>query len=317
MSTPTPPGWYPVPGTGQERWWDGTAWTDSHRQAGLVNDAVTQSWPAAPGPPPLAPPSQPPSQPPFHPPFQPPGPPPGRSGRGPLIAAVSAAVVLLAGAVGTVVWALQPADPKKASPAPTVTVDVSSPAPSDPPASPSPDVTETDDTGSDDTGSSPDPALQIADETHGWGVPLPDGWIAQAATDRAAVVEITGQYACEQSESLCLRGQFAITTDSVDAADARAAAEQAMTDFAAVAFGTLRSHQEESAGTLTVAGSEGWAIRWYLEPEQGAAGFAVVAAVPDPDGSGYVILRGGVDDDPKAPDPAVLDDIIQGITSTG
>ncbi|GLW73007.1 membrane protein [Kitasatospora phosalacinea] len=306
MSNPTPPGWYPVPGTGQERWWDGTAWTDSHRQAGLVNDAVTQTWQVAPGPPPPAPPS-----------FGPPGPPPGRPGRGPLIAVVSVVVVLLAGAVGTVLWALQPDGPKKAGPAPTITVGVSTPAASRPPRSPSPtpDATETDDTSADDTRTSPAPALQLADKAHGWGVPLPDGWTAEPANERATVVEISGQYACEQSESLCLRGQFAIAADSVDAADAQAAAEQAMTDFAAAAFGTLRSHREESAGTLTVAGHEGWAIRWHVEPEQGAAGYAVVAAVPDPDGSGYVILRGGVDDDPKAPDPAVLDDIIQGITT--
>ncbi|MFF4338545.1 DUF2510 domain-containing protein [Kitasatospora sp. NPDC001540] len=305
MSTPTPPGWYPVPGTGQERWWDGTAWTDSHRQAGLVNDAVTQTWQVAPGPPP---------QPPLQPPFQP----PGRSGRGQLVAVVSVVVVLLAGAVGTVLWALKPDDPKKAGPAPGITVGVSTPAASRPPRSPSPSpaASETDDTSADDTRSSPAPALQLADKAHGWGVPLPDGWTAQPANERATVVEVSGQYACEQSESLCLRGQFAVAADSVDAADARAAAEQAMTDFAAAAFGTLRSHQEESAGTLTVAGHEGWAIRWHVEPEQGAAGFAVVAAVPDPDGSGYVVLRGGVDDDPKAPDPAVLDDIIQGITST-
>ncbi|GAA2107417.1 hypothetical protein GCM10009759_46500 [Kitasatospora saccharophila] len=307
MSTPTPPGWYPVPGTGQERWWDGTAWTDSHRQAGLVNDAVTQTWQVAPGPPP------PPTTLPFQPPFQP-GPPPGRSGRGPLIATVSVAVLLLAGVVGAVVWAVQPDDPKKAGPAPTITVGVSTPAASDPPRSPSP-TPDADDTSADDTDSSPAPALQLADKAHGWGVPLPDGWTAEPANERATVVEIFGQYACEQSESLCLRGQFAVVADSVDAADAQAAAERAMTDFAAVAFGTLRTHREESAGTLTVAGSEGWAIRWYVEPEQGAAGFAVVAAVPDPDGSGYVILRGGVDDDPKAPDPAVLDDIIQGITT--
>jgi len=26
-----PAGWYPDPGTGQPRWWDGTAWTERFR----------------------------------------------------------------------------------------------------------------------------------------------------------------------------------------------------------------------------------------------------------------------------------------------
>ncbi|MFF3070282.1 DUF2510 domain-containing protein [Kitasatospora sp. NPDC057936] len=57
MSNSTPPGWYPVPGAdgapGQERWWDGNAWTSEVRPlqggAAQVADAPTQGW-QPPGP---------------------------------------------------------------------------------------------------------------------------------------------------------------------------------------------------------------------------------------------------------------------------
>ncbi|RKE18743.1 DUF2510 domain-containing protein [Streptomyces sp. TLI_171] len=292
MSTPTPPGWYPVPGTGQERWWDGTGWTDSHRPAGRLNDAVTQSWDSSglqqPAPAP-APPKAP------------------GSGRGLVIGATAAVAVVVIGAVATAVWALQPSSGKKPDPVPTLTVGVSTPAPSPSRISPSPSRSPSPSKGD---------SVVLADKAHGWGVPMPDGWTAESATEKSSVIEIFGQYACSQSESLCVRGQFAVVNDPVDAADAQTAAEQEMAAFAPSIFGELKSHREEAAGTLTIAGSQGWAIRWYVEPKDGASGYVVVAAAPASDGSGYVILHGGVDDDPKAPDPSVLDDIVQGVTKS-
>ncbi|KDN86441.1 DUF2510 domain-containing protein [Kitasatospora cheerisanensis] len=291
MSNPTPPGWYPVPGTGQERWWDGSAWTDSHRPANRLNDAVTQSWSTGPATtaeswsagPSTAPPS----------------PPNGGGGRGLVLGATGAVVAVVIGAVAVAVWALQPEAAKKPDPSPSLTIATSSPGPSRS-SSPTPD-------------GSIDPSLTIADRTHGWGVPLPEGWTAEPATDQASVLEISGQYACSQSSSLCVRGQFAVAADPVDAPDARTAAEHEIAAYAPSVFGDLKDHDEQSSGTLDVAGASGWAIRWYVHPQaEGPAGYVVVAAVPA-SGGGYVILHGGVDDDPKAPQPAVLDRIMHGI----
>ncbi|WP_033258116.1 MULTISPECIES: hypothetical protein [Kitasatospora] len=231
-----------------------------------------------------------------------PPPPPRR--RGPPPAAAFA--VLLACAVGAGVWALGP--DRSNRPGPTLVVALSTPPAGSPPPHPAPDDTA-------GTGTAPAPAPTLADRTHGWGVPLPAGWTAEPATERAAVVEVAGRYACGQSAAPCPRGRFAIAADSVGAADAQRAAEREMAAFAPEVFGELRAHREESAGTLTVAGREGWAIRWYAEPWRGAAGHVVVAAVADPHGTGYVVLRGGVDDDPGAPAASVLDGIIRGITA--
>ncbi|MFJ4679499.1 hypothetical protein [Kitasatospora sp. NPDC088783] len=282
MSTPTPPGRHPVPGTGPERWWNGAAWTDPYRPAGLLNDAVTRSWEITPAHRPQ---------------------PPHRPRRAGPPAGGAVAAVLLAGVVAAGLWALRPGDPVRPALATTLTVAVSEP----PAPAPDPD--------SDDGTAGPGPAPGIADRAHGWRVPRPDGWTAEPATADATVLEVSGRYACDRSDgSPCLRGQFGIAVDSATAADARSAAEQEMAAFAPAAFGDLRSHREEPAGTLEIAGSPAWAIRWYVEPERGAAGYAVVAAVPDRDGPGYVILHGGVDDDPEAPDPSALDGILQGIT---
>ena len=30
VAPPSPPGWYPEPGTGATRWWDGARWTEYH-----------------------------------------------------------------------------------------------------------------------------------------------------------------------------------------------------------------------------------------------------------------------------------------------
>ncbi|MFJ6948619.1 DUF2510 domain-containing protein, partial [Streptomyces wuyuanensis] len=48
MSTTTPPGWYPDPGTPtHERWWDGRAWTGHTRPAGGPQAPATAPMPLA------------------------------------------------------------------------------------------------------------------------------------------------------------------------------------------------------------------------------------------------------------------------------
>ncbi|MEV4555846.1 DUF2510 domain-containing protein [Kitasatospora sp. NPDC049285] len=294
MSTPTPPGWYPVPGTGQERWWNGTAWTDDHRTAGQLNDAPTQGWDNS-G---LAAATRQPQ----------PGPYPtgksdgtGRRGNG-LVVGVSAAVgaVLLAAVVVAVV--LIRTDPPTPNPVPTLTATGNSPVTASPLASASPSRSAT----------NAAPALTVADAVHGWRVPLPDGWTAERPSDQASVIEIAGQYSCSQSTSLCVRGQFSVAVDTAQAADAESAAEAEIAAYAPEVFGPLTSHRELATGAVTVAGVRGHAIRWYVQPGQGASGYVLVVALPAQSG-GFVILHGGVDDDPKAPKPAELDRIVLGI----
>jgi len=297
VSNPTPPGWYPVPGTAQERWWDGTQWTADTRLAQQLAGAPTQAWSnaglGAPQPQQAGYPDQ---------------PKPRRSG---LVIGVSAAAIAVValGIGAAVLLAPEHDDP---TPGPTRTVALSGSPAASRSATPSPSPSR--------SGTSPKPAPSgtaagtLTDVVHGWRIPMPSGWTRETPGSNITVVEIAGTYDCQMT-SPCVRGQFAIETGPVGAADAKAAAEAGMAAYAPRVFGELASHEELTPGATTVAGTRGWAVRWYVTPKQGAKGYVLVVAVPV-QGGRFALLHGGVDDDPQAPDPETLDEIVDGIRAT-
>ncbi|MFD9130109.1 DUF2510 domain-containing protein, partial [Kitasatospora sp. NPDC059571] len=326
MSTSTPPGWYPVTGpdgTAQERWWDGTAWTaDVRPAAGAagIADAPTQAWAGQAAAPPAAgygyPPQQAASG--YGYPQQAPGYPYPSASSGPknrngLIVGIAAGVLVLAGVIGAAVVLAG-----KENKGPTVS------AP--PAASASPSTGSGDGTG-DGTADSPSPAPSASDPgdgtaptgiagimpdvVHGWLVPRPGAWSPHTGSTSSTVYETTGPYDCGMS-SQCIRGQFSVETASVPGSDAATVARTAMAAYAPRIFGELDGHQELTSGPIRVAGATGYAVRWYVTPKEGAKGYILMVAVPDARGSGFVLLHGGVDDDPRAPRLTVVEQIVGG-----
>ncbi|GAA2226205.1 DUF2510 domain-containing protein [Kitasatospora cystarginea] len=153
-----------------------------------------------------------------------------------------------------------------------------------------------------------------SDPVHGWTLPLPAGWTPGRRGRDAAVQLFTAPYSCAAPAG-CVRGSFAIGTAPVTGPDAVAVARSAMADTAPVLFGELASHRQLPSGPVAVAGRRGFAERWHVVPKDGVQGYVLVVAVPA-HGGGFTVLTGSVDDDPLAPDPAVLDRIVQGIRAS-
>ncbi|MEV7023964.1 DUF2510 domain-containing protein [Kitasatospora sp. NPDC093558] len=364
MSNSTPPGWYPAPGPdgtpGQERWWDGNAWTAEVRPlqggAAQVADAPTQGWQPAQTPPAYgygAPQDPPPpgygypgGQAPgygypaqgygapeygqgyggqdygAYPGTQQPGygyPPPARSGGVKPAVVIGIAVALLT--VGAVIAGLAlsggspTADP---TPNPTVTVTKSeAPAPVPSPTytlptnGPTPTPTQ--------RAPKPAPVLKstVPDPQHAITVPLFDGWDDFPSVGAKTTLYLgSGRYTCPDGNNTCIRGQFAIQRDAIQGATAKAAAEAAMPAYAAEIFSGMTSHTDSGSGSVTVAGVLGYASRWHVRTSDGTQGYVLLAALPAK-GGGFVVLEGGVDDDPAAPDASVLDQILRGIKQDG
>ncbi|MFC8454435.1 DUF2510 domain-containing protein [Kitasatospora sp. NPDC057223] len=350
MSNSTPPGWYPAPGTGtggaaaQERWWDGSAWTSEVRPAAPVDappaaaqiaDAPTQAWQAAPPAPPAAPqpgygyppaPGQgyPPSGypgvqgPPGYPPAPgyPVGPQaPQRKSNAVVISVVAA--VLVAGGIAAGV-ALTSGDGPSPRPLPTIAVPTITMPTLDVPTVPSFDPSPT---ASPTRRSSPTPSPRVSppasvtgtvpDEQHGITVPVLSGWTQTTPGSTATVFLSSGSYTCPGGGT-CVRGQFAVKADSIQGASARAAAEAAMPLYAQAIFDGLTSHTDARSSTVVVAGVSGYAVRWHVRTKDGLSGYVLLAAVPAESG-GFVVFNGGVDEDPLAPGPAALEQILLGI----
>ena len=353
MSNSTPPGWYPAPGTGadgaaaQERWWDGSAWTSEVRPvapvdrppAAQIADAPTQAWQAAPPAPPAAPqpgygyPPQPQPAPGYGypasgypgvqgPPGYPPatgypmGPPaPRRKSNAVVIGVVVA--VLAAGGIAAGV-ALNSGDGPSPRPMPTLavpTITVPTLAvPTVPSFDPSP-------TTSPSRRPSPTPSPRasapaavtgtVPDAQHGITVPVLAGWTQTTPGSSATVFLSSGSYTCPGGGT-CVRGQFAVKADSVQGASARAAAEAAMPLYAQAIFDGLTSHTDARSSAVVVAGVSGYAVRWHVMTKDGLGGYVLLAAVPAESG-GFVVFNGGVDEDPLAPGPAALEQILLGV----
>ncbi|MGW1175219.1 DUF2510 domain-containing protein [Kitasatospora sp. NPDC002543] len=352
MSNSTPPGWYPVPGAdgtpGHERWWDGNAWSNEVRPlqggvAGGLADAPTQGWPPAdqrpghgypggpaapaygyPGqdahqpqaygyPPQDAYPHQgqaPAGYPPQGPGYGYPGPgylpPPGaaRSRTGPVIG-IGVAVLAAGGIVAGILLSGggdHRADP---TPDPTVTVTGSgSPSVSPGPFTPSP-------------APKPVPVLKstVPDAQHAITVPVFDGWEVSSNPPHSTVYLGTGRYTCPDNSS-CIRGQFSVEKDTVQGSTPKAAADARMPDYAGQIFSGVSSHTDAGSGYVSVAGVLGYATRWHIRTTDGTQGYVLLAALPAK-GGGYVVMEGGVDDSPAAPDFSVLDQILKGIKQDG
>ncbi|KOX27820.1 membrane protein [Streptomyces sp. NRRL F-4707] len=299
-----PPGWYRDPSAPhQERWWDGTAWTDHRRTPE----------PAGFGPAPV--------------PYPESGPGTGTGGRAKAVAVTTAAAVLVA-AIVTGVLVLGEDDEggtRTQTRTPPVTATAGDPAPvSDPPSSPSPSPTPTASEPSAD-----DPAV-VEDQLNGVTFPLPDGWVRPRYVAEDDVMMTTdGTYDCPADGSVCRHGLVISRTVTANAESSpKALARQDIEDAADDAydvdlvgnkpFGGIESHEEVAAGPVAVAGRAGYYVRWRVKTAEGPGGYVQSMVFPSTVGTeSPILVRYVFDAGEDGPPLAGMDAITKGIRPIG
>lgn len=313
MTTTTPPGWYPEPGhTGNgpamERWWDGSAWTEYTRTA------------------PVAPTAQPGVQPGVQPGYAypyPSGPSgdivasPGGGGRRPgtVAIAIMAALVLI-GAVVAGILVLGKGSSKKDDAKNTPSPAISAPHRKGGGGQPAPQPSG----GTQSPGSGGGKAVDGYD---GISLPVLDGWTGATGQNGIGANVTTGGYPCPGDPSQpCVRGGvFAepaaaakITATSPEAAAKADIAPNAADSYSTDIYGATTSHQQVASQAVTVAGQQGYMVRWRITTKSGTSGYVESLVFPSPSNSSKLVLvRFGFDIGGQAPGVDVMDRITQGI----
>ncbi|MFE1953041.1 DUF2510 domain-containing protein [Streptomyces sp. NPDC059524] len=337
MTSQTPAGWYPDPGQVQggprtERWWDGGRWTDQTRPATTAPPLPPQPAGQAPAQPaqpaylaqqPTAPGTLPAYG--HHPGYPGQLPPKPRSSARVVIAAV-VAVVVLAG-IGGGVYALTAGDDGSDSVAQSK-------------ESPEPEPPGTDGGGSGGGGGtspSPDDGQQsprapldkgfATDVANGVALPVLEGW---TGADGAGIAGVsTGPYPCpDDTSKKCVRGGASTSSAKdlkLDAKTAEAAAKEdilknAQASYGGKTYGGLLNHDELLSEKVTVAGQQGYRVRWNVDTKSSLDAWVESVAFPSPyDPKKLVVVRIGVDipktakEKAEGPDDTAIDKIAKGI----
>ncbi|MFJ3526773.1 DUF2510 domain-containing protein [Streptomyces sp. NPDC090132] len=296
MTQTSPPGWHPDPGyTGfgpiQERWWDGSQWTDHLRV------------------PPAA----------------------ARSRRIRIGAGITAGVVVLA-AIGGGVYLLTDDSGKKSENAATAPSSPPSHAPSRQPGAPGGSGGSAggggNSGGGNGGGGEQDPEQQLpqtedgyaTDLASGISIPVPDGWKGESGMGAGVT---TGSYACPGApKEKCVRGgvfsvpaeALKLSTKTAKATAEKDIAANAKESYGEKIYGGITSHQELKSEAVTVAGQQGYRVRWKVVTKNGDDGYVESLAFPAPRAKNMlIVVRSGFDINSKAPALSVLEDITKGI----
>ncbi|MDG9727273.1 DUF2510 domain-containing protein [Streptomyces sp. DH41] len=301
-----PPGWYRDPSAPhQERWWDGTTWTEYRRTPGATGYGAAQ--------PPLdqRPPRQPMSRQPR---------PDGGTGRGKAVALGTAAAVLVAAVVTGFLVLGEDDDGAFGAQAPSATGTATGPAPASTEPAPSPTPSEP---------SADDPAV-VEDPLNGITFPLPDGWVRPEHVAQNDVMMTTdGTYDCPADGSVCRHGLVISRTVTANAeSDPKALAQQDIEDAADDAydrdlignkpFGGIESHEEVASGPVAVAGRAGYYVRWRVTTAKGPGGYVQSLVFPSTVGTeSPIVVRYVFDAGADGPPLDVMDRITEGIRPVG
>ncbi|MGW1818530.1 DUF2510 domain-containing protein [Streptomyces sp. NPDC002125] len=290
----TPPGWHPDPGhsgigPAQERWWDGSHWTDQLR----ISPATV------------------------------------RRRRIRVGAGIAAGVVLLAAVGGGAYTLGASSDdhPGTSADAPSGRSGPSDGPRLPDGGNGGQDGDRNGGQDGGGQGQTPDQQLPQAEDGYatdaasGISIPVPDGWTGQSQPIGAGLT--TGEYACPGDESqTCVRGGvFSAPAQAleIEATTAKAAAEadiktNAEDSYGEKVYGGITSHEELKSEAVTVAGQKGYRVRWKVVTKNGDDGYVESLAFPSPRSKDMlVVIRSGFDVNDKAPKLSVLDDITKGI----
>ncbi|MGW1465891.1 DUF2510 domain-containing protein [Streptomyces sp. NPDC002308] len=159
------------------------------------------------------------------------------------------------------------------------------------------------------------------DIASGISLPVPDGWTGESGTVGANVT--TGEYACPGDASQqCVRGGvFSAPAAALKNTEktAEAAAKKDISANAEESYGTdiyegITSHQQLKSEAVTVAGQKGYLVRWKVVTKKGDDGYVESLAFPSPNSKDLmVVVRSGFDINAQAPKLSLLDTITKGI----
>ncbi|MCX4966124.1 DUF2510 domain-containing protein [Streptomyces sp. NBC_00654] len=284
----SPPGWHPDPGhsgigPAQERWWDGTRWTEHLR----VPPAAI------------------------------------RRRRTRVAVGATVGVVVLAAIGGGVFLLQEDGDnrPDTAATAPQPAPSGSPGRPGAPDGNGG-DGGGNGNGGQGPDGQIPPTEKGYAtDLASGISLPVPKGWTGRSGTVGAGLT--TGEYACPgNSGEKCVRGgvfSAPAVALKLDATTAEAAAKKdiavnAEESYGEKIYGGITSHEQLKSEPVTVAGQKGYAVRWKVVTEKGDDGYVESLAFPSPASKDMlIVVRSGFDVNAGAPELSVLDDITKGI----
>ncbi|WP_299534442.1 DUF2510 domain-containing protein [uncultured Streptomyces sp.] len=293
MNQTTPPGWHPDPGyTGfgpaQERWWDGSQWTDQLR----IPPAVT------------------------------------RRRRLRIAVGVLAGVVVLAAVgTGAYVLGHDSGKDSAASSAPAGRPSGAPSGGPGAPGGGGGQNGGGQNGGGDGQEQSPDSQVPgtedgyATDLASGIALPVPDGWTGKSGTVGAGLT--TGEYACPgAADTTCVRGGvFSAPAAALEntATTAEAAAKKDISVNAEESYGDkayegITSHEQLKSEAVTVAGQKGYVVRWKVVTKKGDDGYVESLVFPSPTSKDMlVVVRSGFDVSADAPKLSVLDTITKGI----
>ncbi|MFL4908471.1 DUF2510 domain-containing protein [Streptomyces sp. MMS24-I2-30] len=159
----------------------------------------------------------------------------------------------------------------------------------------------------------------VSDALNGISMPVPDGWTGQAFSAGAQLAS-DHSYNCpgDTSQKCTDGGAYSApavalgtkgsTAEEVAKADIQANAEES---YGGKTYGSITSHEVLASKAVTVAGQQGYLVRWKAVTSKGSDGYVESLAFPSPaNAQQMVVVRFGVDVGQKV---TVIDEITQGI----
>ncbi|MFJ8624452.1 DUF2510 domain-containing protein [Kitasatospora sp. NPDC093550] len=145
-------------------------------------------------------------------------------------------------------------------------------------------------------------------------LPVPNGWKAGTSANGYAAITV-GSYTCaDGSGEECTLG--GVNTGRIDGGgkDVQSAAKDDIAKAAKESYGDITGHQELKSEAVKVNGQDGYLVRWKVDAPKGNNGYVQTVVFPSADGKALVSVHFGFDIADKAPDVAVMDTIVKGIT---
>ncbi|MZD10088.1 hypothetical protein GTW43_34170 [Streptomyces sp. SID5785] len=165
------------------------------------------------------------------------------------------------------------------------------------------------------------------DVANGVALPVLEGWTGTDGAGGAGAT--TGPYACpDDSGKTCVKGGASASSAKslkLDATTAEAAAKEdiaknAEASYGGKTYGGLLQHDQLVAKKVTVAGRQGYRVRWMVDTKSRLDAWVESVAFPSPrDPKTLIVLRIGVDvprtakEKAAGPDDTAIDKIVQGV----